>query len=248
MNLTNLERLRELVKTSKPDRLEAFDAYLHRKQVALHPDDDLWMILEIIGFQSELAAEIPERLGTVVDRVVAQAAQVEEASALVQNETAKILSLVKDLADELPERFDSQAVARRIGERIQAEEIGPLLTARTAVIAATANLNIAAERAQRAHGVIERAASIVPWITSAVICAVLAIAASAIIIQSDREVVRESVVRQLENLPAVYRDLASQGRTLELLNAGDGSRQLVLSGKAEGAFVVPDGRAVLQFR
>jgi hypothetical protein len=244
MNLTNLERLRELVKASKPDRLEAFDAYLHRKKVALHPDDDLWMILEIIGFQSELAAEIPERLNAMVDRVVAQAAQVEEASALVQNETAKILSLVRNLADELPERFDSQAVARRIGERIQAEEIGPLLTARTAVIAATANLNIAAERAQRAHGVIERAASIVPWITSAVICAVLAIAASAIIIQSDREV----VVRQLENLPVVYRDLASQGRTLELLNAGDGSRQLVLSGKAEGAFVVPDGRAVLQFR
>lgn len=248
MNLTNLERLRELVKASKPDRLEAFDAYLHRKKAALHPDDDLWMILEIIGFQSELAAEIPERLGAVSDRVAAQAAQVDEASALVQNETAKILSLVKNLADELPERFDSQAVARRIGERIQAEEIGPLLTARTAIAAATANLNTATERAQRAHRVIERAASIVPWITSALICAILAIAASAIIIQSDRRAIRENVARQLENLPAVYRDLANQGRTLELFNAADGSQQLVLSGKADQAFVVQDGRAVLQFR
>jgi hypothetical protein len=248
MNLTNFDRLREIVKASKPDRLEAFDAYMHRKKAALHPDDDLWMILEIVGFHSELAAEIPGRLGAVADRVAAHAAQVDGASAVVQNEAAKILSLVKNLADELPERFDSQAVARKIGERIQAEEIGPLLIARTAIATATVNLNTATERAQKAHSAIERAASIVPWITSALICAVLAIAASAIIIESDRETIRQNAAQQLQSLPEVYRDLAHQGRTLELLNAADGTQQLVLSGKADSAFVVQDGRAVMQFR
>ena len=107
MALTNFERLREIVKTTKPERLESFDAYVHKKRAALHQDDDLWMILEIIGFHTELAADIPERLVAVADRVAVQAAQVEEASALVQNEGAKILSLLKNLADELPQRVDT---------------------------------------------------------------------------------------------------------------------------------------------
>lgn len=246
--LSNFERLREIVKTTKPERLEPFDAYVHKKRAALHPDDDLWMILEIIGFHTELAADIPERLVAVADRVAVKAAQVEEATALVQNEGAKILSLVKNLADELPQRVDTAAIAKAIGEQIQAEEIGPLLTAQTAIATATANLNTATERAQKAHSVIERAASIVPWITSAVICAVIAITASAIIIQSDRQTIRQNAAQQLQTLPEVYRDLANQGRTLELLNAPNGTQQLVLSGKADSAFVVQDGRAVMQFR
>ena len=76
-----------------------------------------------------------------------KAAIVEEASASVQNETAKILAVVTTLADELPKRFDSQAVARSIGERIQAEEIGPLLTASKAIAQATTQLNAATEKA-----------------------------------------------------------------------------------------------------
>jgi hypothetical protein len=247
MLLTDFERLREIIKAFKPERLEAFDAYAHKKKIAIHPHDDLWMVLEIIGFHTELAADIPEHLAAVADRVATQAAQVSEASATVQNETAKILSLVKNLADELPDRFDSQTIARSIGERIQAEEIGPLLTAHTAITTATANLNKATERAQRAHAAIESSASIVPWIISAVICAVIAIAASAIIIQSYRAEIRREFSAQFQSLPEVYRDLASQGRTLQLVDAADGSKQLVLSGKADRAFVVND-RAVMQFR
>ena len=48
--LTNFERLREIIKAKKPERLEAFDAYIHKKKAAIHPDDDLWMVLELIGF------------------------------------------------------------------------------------------------------------------------------------------------------------------------------------------------------
>ena len=245
--LTNFERLREIIKTKKPERLEAFDAYIHKKKAAIHPDDDLWMVLELIEFHSEIAADIPERLLAVSDTMSTKAKQVEEASASVQNETAKILSLVMTLADELPERFDSQAIARSIGERIQAEEIGPLLTASKAITTATINLNTATERAQRAHSAIERTASIVPWIISAVTCALVAVAASAIIIQSERVAIRREFSEQFQSLPEVYRTLAKQGRTLQLLDAADGTQQLVLSGKADSAFVVND-RAVLQFR
>ena len=30
--LTNFERLREIIKTRKPERLEAFDAYIHQQE------------------------------------------------------------------------------------------------------------------------------------------------------------------------------------------------------------------------
>jgi len=161
--LTNFERLREIIKTRKPERLEAFDAYIHRKKAAIHPDDDLWMVLELIEFHSEIAADIPERLLAAAETITSKAAMVEEASASVQNETAKILALVTSLADELPTQFDSQAVARSIGARIQAEEIGPLLTASNAITNATTHLNAATTKAQKAHCAIVRSASIVPW-------------------------------------------------------------------------------------
>src|SRR5882724_4217736 len=89
--LTNFERLREIIAAKKPDRLAAFDAYIHRKKAAIHPDDDLWMVLELIEFHSEIAADIPERLLAAAETISAKAAMVEEASASVQNETAKIL-------------------------------------------------------------------------------------------------------------------------------------------------------------
>ena len=145
--LTNFERLREIIAARKPDRLAAFDAYIHRKKAAIHPDDDLWMVLELIEFHSEIAAEIPDWLLAASETISSKAAIVEEASASVQNETAKILAVVTTLADELPKRFDSQAVARSIGERIQAEEIGPLLTASKAIAQATTQLNAATEKA-----------------------------------------------------------------------------------------------------
>ena len=245
--LTNFERLREIIATKKPDRLAAFDAYMHRKKAAIHPDDDLWMVLELIEFHSEIAADIPERLLAASETITAKAAMVEEASASVQNETAKILAVVTSLADELPKRFDSQAVARSIGERIQAEEIGPLLTASNAIATATTNLNTATARAQKAHGAIERSATTLPWVMSAVTCALVAVAASAIIIQSDRVSIRREFSEQLKSLPEVYRALARQGRTLAIIEAADGSQQIVLSGKAESAFVVNE-RAVMQFR
>ena len=245
--LTNFERLREIIKTRKPERLEAFDAYIHKKKAAVHPDDDLWMILELIEFHSEIAADIPERLLAASETITSKAAMVEEASASVQNETAKILAVVKSLADELPKHFDSQAVARSIGERIQAEEIGPLLTASNAIATATTNLNTATEKAQKAHCAIERSASIVPWVISAVTCALVAAAASAIIIQSERVSMRREFSEQFQSLPEVYRTLAKQGRTIQILDAADGSQQLVLSGKADSAFMVND-RAVMQFR
>jgi hypothetical protein len=244
--LTNFERLREIIKTRKPERLEAFDAYIHKKKAAVHPDDDLWMILELIEFHSEIAVDIPERLLAAPKRHV-KAAMVEEASATVQNETAKILAVVTSLADELPKRFDSQAVARSIGARIQAEEIAPLLTASNAITCATKNLNTATEKAQKAHCAIERSASIVPWVISAITCALIAVAASAIIIQSERGSIRREFSEQFKSLPEVYRNLAKQGRTLQLVDSPDGTQQLVLSGKADSAFVVND-RAVMQFR
>ena len=245
--LTNFERLREIIATKKPDRLAAFDAYIHRKRAAIHPDDDLWMILELIEFHSEIAADIPERLLAASETISAKAAMVEEASASVQNETAKILAVVTSLADELPKHFDSQAVARSIGERIQAEEIGPLVTASNAIANATTNLNTATQKAQKAHCAIERSASIVPWVISAVVCALIAVAASTIIIQSERVSIRREFSEQFQSLPEVYRTLAKQGRTLQLVDSPDGTQQLVLSGKADSAFVVND-RAVMQFR
>jgi hypothetical protein len=245
--LTNFERLREIIKTRKPERLEAFDAYIHKKKAAVHPDDDLWMILELIEFHSEIAADIPERLLAASETITSKAAMVEEASASVQNETAKILAVVTSLADELPKRFDSQAVARSIGARIQDEEIGPLLTASNAIANATTNLNTATQRAQKAHCAIERSASIVPWVISAITCALIAVAASAIIIQSERVSIRREFSEQFQSLPEVYRNLAKQGRTLQLVDSPDGTQQLVLSGKADSAFVVND-RAVMQFR
>ena len=245
--LTNFERLREIIKTRKPERLEAFDAYIHKKKAAIHPDDDLWMVLELIEFHSEIAADIPERLLAASETITSKAAMVEEASASVQNETAKILAVVTSLADELPKRFDSQAVARSIGARIQAEEIGPLLTASNAIACATTNLNTATEKAQKAHCAIERSASIVPWVISAITCALIAVAASAIIIQSERVSIRREFSEQFQSLPEVYRTLAKQGSTLQLVDSPDGTQQLVLSGKADSAFVVND-RAVMQFR
>ena len=245
--LTNFERLREIIKTRKPERLEAFDAYMHRKKAAIHPDDDLWMVLELIEFHSEIAADIPERLLAASETITSKAAMVEEAGATVQNETAKILAVVTSLADELPKRFDSQAVARSIGARIQAEEVGPLLTASNAIACATKNLNTATEKAQKAHCAIERSASIVPWVISAITCALIAVAASAIIIQSERVSIRREFSEQFQSLPEVYRNLAKQGRTLQLVDSPDGTQQLVLSGKADSAFVVND-RAVMQFR
>jgi hypothetical protein len=245
--LTNFERLREIIATKKPDRLAAFDAYIHRKRAAIHPDDDLWMVLELIEFHSEIAADIPERLLAASETISAKAAMVEEASASVQNETAKILAVVTSLADELPKHFDSQAVARSIGERIQAEEIGPLVTASNAIANATTNLNTATQKAQKAHCAIERSASIVPWVISAVACALVAVAASTIIIQSERVSMRREFSEQFQSLPEVYRNLAKRGRTLQLVDSPDGTQQLVLSGKADSAFVVND-RAVMQFR
>jgi hypothetical protein len=245
--LTNFERLREIIATKKPDRLAAFDAYIHRKRAAIHPDDDLWMVLELIEFHSEIAADIPERLLAASETISAKAAMVEEASASVQNETAKILAVVTSLADELPKHFDSQAVARSIGERIQAEEIGPLVTASNAIANATTNLNTATQKAQKAHCAIERSASIVPWVISAVACALVAVAASTIIIQSERVSMRREFSEQFQSLPEVYRNLAKQGRTLQLVDSPDGTQQLVLSGKADSAFVVND-RAVMRFR
>jgi hypothetical protein len=245
--LTNFERLREIIKTRKPERLEAFDAYIHKKKAAVHPDDDLWMILELIEFHSEIAADIPERLLAASETITSKAAMVEEASASVQNETAKILAVVTSLADELPKRFDSQAVARSIGARIQAEEIAPLLTASNAITCATKNLNTATEKAKKAHCAIERSASIVPWVISAITCALIAVAASAIIIQSERVSIRREFSEQFQSLPEVYRNLAKQGRTLQLVDSPDGTQQLVLSGKADSAFVVND-RAVMRFR
>jgi hypothetical protein len=245
--LTNFERLREIIATKKPDRLAAFDAYIHRKRAAIHPDDDLWMVLELIEFHSEIAADIPERLLAASETISAKAAMVEEASASVQNETAKILAVVTSLADELPKHFDSQAVARSIGERIQAEEIGPLVTASNAIANATTNLNTATQKAQKAHCAIERSASIVPWVISAVACALVAVAASTIIIQSERVSMRREFSEQFQSLPEVYRNLAKQGRTLQLVDSPDGTQQLVLSGKADSAFVLNDC-AVMQFR
>ena len=245
--LSNFERLREIIKTRKPERLAAFDNYIHKKKAAIHPDDDLFMILELIEFHSELAAEIPERLIAASETITSKAAIVEEASARVQNQAENILAVLTSLGDELPKRFDSQAVARSIGDRIQAEEIGPLLTASNAITTATTNLNTATARAQKAHSAIERSASIVPWITSAIICALIAVVASTIIIQNDRASMRRELSEQLGSLPEVYRTLTKQGRTLQLVDSPDGSQQLVLSGKADSAFVVND-RAVLQFR
>jgi len=245
--LTNFERLREIIKTRKPERLEAFDAYIHKKKAAIHPDDDLWMVLELIEFHSEIASDIPERLLAASETIASKAAMVEEASASVQNETEKILPVVNSLADELPKRFDSEAVARSIGERIQAEEIGPLLTASNAIANAATNLNTATKRAQKAHCAIERSASIVPWVISAITCALIAVAASTIIIKSERVSIRREFSEQFQSLPEVYRNLAKQGRTLQLVDSPDGTQQLVLSGKADSAFVVND-RAVMQFR
>jgi hypothetical protein len=62
--LTNFERLREIIKTRKPERLEAFDAYIHRKKAAIHPDDDLWMVLELIEFHSEIRLRQTFRSGS----------------------------------------------------------------------------------------------------------------------------------------------------------------------------------------
>ena len=86
-----------------------------------------------------------------------------------------------------------------------------------------------------------------PWIVSAIVCALVAVAASAIIIQSERVSLQRELSEHLQTLPEVYRTLAKKGRTLQLLDAGDGSQQLVLSGKAEAAFLVND-RAVMQFQ
>ena len=245
--LSNFERLLAIVASRTPERLAAFDGYIHKKNLALHPDDDFWMVLELIGFYCEISGGIPDRLLAAAETITAKAAMVEEASASVQNETAKIMALMTTLADELPTRFDSQAVARSIGERIQAEEIGPLVTASNAMATATTNLNTATARAQKAHGAIERSATTLPWVISAVTCALVAVAASAIIIQSDRVSIRREFSEQFKSLPEVYRALARQGRTLAIIDAADGSQQIVLSGKAESAFVVND-RAVMQFR
>ena len=117
------------------------------------------------------------------------------------------------LADELPKRFDSQGVARSIGERIQAQEIGPLLTASNAIATATTNLNTATAKAQKAHGAIERSATTLPWVISAVTCALVAVAASAIIIQSDRVSIRREFSEHFKACRR-YRALARQGRTL----------------------------------
>ena len=127
------------------------------------------------------------------------------------------------------------------------EEIGPLVTASNAIATATTNLNTATAKAQKAHGAIERSATTLPWVISAVTCALVAVAASAIIIQSDRVSIRREFSEQFKSLPEVYRALARQGRTLQIIDADDGSQQIVLSGKAESAFVVND-RAVMQFR
>lgn len=189
----------------------------------------------------------PSGLLAASETITSKAAIVEEASASVQNETAKILAVVTTLADELPKRFDSQAVARSIGERIQAEEIGPLLTATKAIAQATTQLNAATEKAQKTHSAIERSGSLVPWIVSAIVCALVAVAASATIIQSERLSLQRELSEHLQTLPEVYRTLAKKGRTLQLLDAGDGSQQLVLSGKAEAAFLLND-RAVMQFQ
>ena len=245
--LSNFDRLRHIVATKTPERLADFDAYIHRKKAAIHPDDDLWMVLELIEFHSEIAADIPERLLAASETITSKAEVVEEASARVQNETEKILSVLTTLADELPKRFDSQAVARSIGERIQAEEIGPLLTASKAIAQATTSLNAATEKAQKAHSAIERSGSIVPWMISAIVCAVVAVAASLIIIQAERVAIRQEFSDLFQNVPEVYRTLTKQGRSLQLIDAGNGSQQLVLSGKADAAFLVNE-RAVMQFK
>ena len=75
----------------------------------------------------------------------------------------------------------------------------------------------------------------------------IAVAASAIIIQSERVSMRREFSEQFQSLPEVYRTLDKQGRTIQILDAADGSQQLVLSGKADSAFMVND-RAVMQFR
>jgi len=86
-----------------------------------------------------------------------------------------------------------------------------------------------------------------PLVISAVTCALIAVAASAIIIQSERVSIRREFSEQFQSLPEVYRTLAKQGRTLQLVDSPDGTQQLVLSGKADSAFIVND-RAVMQFR
>jgi hypothetical protein len=103
------------------------------------------------------------------------------------------------------------------------------------------------QKAQKAHCAIERSASSVPWVISAITCALIAVAASAIIIRSERVSIRREFSEQFQSLPEVYRTLAKQGRTLQLVDSPDGTQQLVLSGKADSAFVVND-RAVMQFR
>ena len=62
---------------------------------------------------------------------------------------------------------------------------------------------------------IERSAYVLPWVISAVTCALVAVAASAIIIQSERVAIRQGFSEQFQSLPEVYRALAKQGSTLQ---------------------------------
>lgn len=60
-NETNFDRLRELVKVSLPDRLEAFDKAAHKLR-SFHHDDDLLVFVEMAGFVALLVDKMPQNL------------------------------------------------------------------------------------------------------------------------------------------------------------------------------------------
>lgn len=246
--LTNLERLREVVKAVKPDRLEAFDGLIHRQKAALHPDDDLFMLLEVIGFHTELTTDAPTRIESAIKALEELCDRAEEAGAISQNEASKILQLLASLAEELPARIDTAAIAERIGNTIQIEQIAPLQRAATQLAQATSGLHTAAERAEKAHATLNRAASIVPWAVSLAVCGLLATATSLYFINQANIKAASRSSAAIAALPVAFRTIADRGRTVDLIQKEDGSYQIVLTGAADTVFIAQDGRGVIEFR